>query len=138
MKERDPIFAAIRAFGPFCVMGWLGVTLVAIPSASQAQDGYAVDSKDECFITGGERCHHAMAYDNDRKVTVFFGGEIGETGNEEYFNDTQEYDGVQWKQISVLSDTKPSHRSFHTMAYNPITKRVMLYGGYTGGKFCAR
>ena len=36
----------------------------------------------------GQRAHHAMAYDSDRGVTVLFGGEIGVTGSETYFNDT--------------------------------------------------
>ena len=50
----------------------------------------------------GQRAHHAMAYDPDRGVTVFFGGEIGTSGSEQYFNDTWEYDGTNaWHQINV-------------------------------------
>src|SRR5215467_13066274 len=51
--------------------------------------------------TPGQRVHHAMAYDSDRGVTVFFGGEIGKTGSESYFNDTWEYDGHTWTKIDV-------------------------------------
>jgi hypothetical protein len=76
-----------------------------------------------------------MAYDSDRGVTVFFGGEIGVTGSEKYFNDTWEYDGTnQWRQI-IVPDSKPLPRSFHAMAYDPVRKRVVLYGGYAGGVF---
>src|SRR5687768_12736550 len=57
----------------------------------------------------GQRYNHAMAYDSDRGVTVFFGGEIGNEDDTEYFNDTQEYDGKQWKQISTA--VKPPKRS---------------------------
>lgn len=83
--------------------------------------------------TPGERAHHAMAYDSDRGVTVFFGGEIGKTGDEHYFNDTWEYDGTnQWRYINV-PDPKPSERSYHSMAYDPVRKKVVLYGGWHNG-----
>jgi hypothetical protein len=79
----------------------------------------------------GQRTHHAMAYDSDRGVTVFFGGEIGNADEQAFFNDTQEYDGTQWRQISVVGP-KPSPRSLHAMAYDPVRKKVVLYGGYGG------
>src|SRR5215472_8467911 len=79
--------------------------------------------------TPGQRAHHAMAYDSDRGVTVFFGGEIGKSGSEQYFNDTWEYDGTAWRQINV-PDPKPGPRSFHAMAYDPVRKRVVMYGGF--------
>ena len=82
--------------------------------------------------TPGQRAHHAMAYDSDRGVTVFFGGEIGETGSETYYNDTWEYDGIHWAQIQI-NGSSPSARSFHAMAYDPNTLRVILVGGQTGG-----
>src|SRR5262249_34918185 len=81
--------------------------------------------------TPGQRAHHAMAYDSDRHVTVFFGGEIGKTRSEKYFNDTWEYDGHYWTPITV-PDPKPSPRSFHAMAYDPVRKKVVLYGGQAG------
>src|SRR5689334_2421504 len=66
--------------------------------------------------TPGQRAHHAMAYDSDRGVTVFFGGEIGKTGSEKYFNDTWEYDGNHWRQIAIAGVIPPA-RSMHAMAY---------------------
>jgi hypothetical protein len=76
----------------------------------------------------GQRWQHAMAYDSDRGVTVFFGGEIGKEGEETCFDDTQEYDGRQWRQISV--GVKPPKRAGHMMAYDPVRKRVVMFGGY--------
>ncbi len=76
----------------------------------------------------GQRWGHALAYDSDRGVTVFFGGERGLDGSIEYFDDTQEYDGKVWRQIKVVG-TKPSPRSFHAMAYDPVNQRVVLFGG---------
>lgn len=78
----------------------------------------------------GQRVHHAMAYDSHRGVTVFFGGEIGNVGEQEYFNDTQEYNGRKWKPIVITSPEKPSPRSLHAMAYDPLRRKVVLYGGY--------
>ena len=52
-----------------------------------------------------ERAHHAMAYDSDRRVTVFFGGEIGTRGDETYFNDTWEDHGNHWKRINIVGES---------------------------------
>ena len=84
--------------------------------------------------TPGQRAHHAMAYDSKRGVTVFFGGEIGKTGSEAYFNDTWEYDGNQWHLITIVGDIPPA-RSLHSMAYDPVSKRVLMYGGFAGGEY---
>jgi hypothetical protein len=113
--------------------------LAGLQTSIPAQDNCVVWSNRFSQVPGtgvgtpGERAHHAMAYDSDRGVTVFFGGEIGKTGDEQYFNDTWEYDGTnQWRQIIVL-DPKPAPRSFHSMAYDPVRKRVVLYGGWAAG-----
>jgi len=84
--------------------------------------------------TPGQRVHHAMAYDSDRGVTVFFGGEIGKSGDESYFNDTWEYDGVRWHKVLITGES-PAPRSLHAMAYDPVAKQVVLYGGFGGGEF---
>src|SRR3954470_5796145 len=84
--------------------------------------------------TPGQRVHHAMAYDSDRGVTVFFGGEIGKSPDESYFNDTWEYDGVRWRKVFITGES-PIPRSLHAMAYDPVSKRVVLYGGFGGGEF---
>jgi hypothetical protein len=76
----------------------------------------------------GQRWLHAMAYDSDRGVTVFFGGEIGRKDEETCFDDTQEYDGKQWKQITP--PIKPPPRSGHMMTYDPVRKRVVMFGGW--------
>jgi hypothetical protein len=80
--------------------------------------------------TPGKRRSHAMAYDSDRGVTVFFGGEFSGGGDDDidYYNDTWEYDGSSWKQI-VITGTKPSPRSGHAMAYDAARNRLVLCGG---------
>lgn len=76
----------------------------------------------------GQRTGHAMAYDKDRGVTVFFGGEIGPGGGESYFDDTWEYDGIQWRHITITG-TGPDNRSGHAMCYDTVRHEVLLSGG---------
>jgi hypothetical protein len=80
--------------------------------------------------TPGKRISHAMAYDSDRGVTVFFGGEYSDAGSStiSYYNDTWEYDGGQWRKINITSPS-PDVRSGHAMAYDQARKQVVLFGG---------
>jgi hypothetical protein len=78
--------------------------------------------------TPGQRTFLGLAYDSDRGVTVFFGGEIGESGSESYYNDTWEYDGSQWLRINIAGDS-PDVRSGHAMCYDSVRKKVLLMGG---------
>jgi len=57
--------------------------------------------------TPGKRVSPAMAYDSDRGVTVFFGGEYSDAGSSTttYYNDTWEYDGVSWRIIDTGANT---------------------------------
>jgi hypothetical protein len=124
---------------------WLWVLGTAMLASGP---GSTAHSQDNCMVrinrhnqvpgTGvgspGQRAHHAMAYDSDRGVTVFFGGEIGKTGSEKYFNDTWEYDGTLWRKINV-PDPIPVARSFHAMAYDPVRKCVRMYGRFGGGDY---
>jgi hypothetical protein len=61
---------------------------------------------------------------------VLFGGAAGD----DYLQGTQEYDGQSWKEIR-FAGAQPSHRAMHAMGYDPVRKQVVLYGGYTGGRF---
>lgn len=76
----------------------------------------------------GQRSAFALAYDRDRGVTVFFGGEIGAAGDENYYNDTWEYDGIHWQQITI-NGPKPDTRSGHAMCYDTVRHQVILAGG---------
>ena len=57
--------------------------------------------------TPGKRVSPALAYDSDRGVTVFFGGEYSDAGSNTttYYNDTWEYDGVSWRIIDTGANT---------------------------------
>ncbi len=117
---------------PRCFTFWVGTLILSgLASAFTGAVGRAGDCLQWVRRTDvgsyGQRYMHAMAYDSDRGVTVFFGGEIGIYPEEAFFNDTQEYDGKQWRQINTA--VKPPARSGHAMAYDPVRKKMVMFGG---------
>ena len=58
-----------------------------------------------------------------------FGGFDG-TG---YLNDTWTFDGVTWTQVAVSHS--PPVRAAAQMAYDSITRKVVLFGGYNGTNY---
>ena len=120
-----------RRFGSLALMfagGTLGLFSCAV---APAQDCIHWAQRTDVG-SPGQRSHHAMAYDSDRSVTVLFGGEIGQTGSKTYLQGTQEYDGSAWKQVNIIG-SEPPGRSYHAMVYDPVGKRVLLFGGSNGG-----
>ena len=73
------------------------------------------------------RTRHAMAYHSVRGKVVVFGGYSGNnvTGD---LNDTWEYDGVNWTQVSIA--ISPAARQRHVMAYDSLRGKVLMFGGY--------
>jgi hypothetical protein len=82
----------------------------------------------------GARGGAAMAYDTDRHVTVLFGGDVSGSAADTWFNDTWEYDGTQWTQITIDGPVPP-RRSNHAMCYNPVLYQVMMTGGENVGGY---
>ncbi len=72
------------------------------------------------------RSRFAMACDTNRKRIFLFGGG-GPNGPNAYLNDTWEWDGKKW--IQLHPKTKPMGRYNHCMAYDPLRKRMVVYGG---------
>lgn len=73
----------------------------------------------------GARTGHAMAYDGRNGATVMFGGLDG--GG--YRADTWSFNSSANGWLSLLPTTAPSARAFHSMAYDPGTGRVVIFGG---------
>jgi len=69
---------------------------------------------------------HYMVYDSIRKKIVMFGGSTG-TGGGDCFDDTWEWDGSDWTRVS---ESGPSARFGHGMAFDSIRGKVVLFGGY--------
>lgn len=64
----------------------------------------------------------AVAFDAARGVTVLFGGDDGTLRD-----DTWTWDGVHWTELSPA--TRPPARTGHTMTWDSLRQRVLLFGG---------
>jgi len=76
------------------------------------------------------RVGHDMTYDSVRKRVVLFGGRnlvATKAGPVAYYGDTWEWDGSRWESKTPLHS--PGPRYSHAMAWDPVRKRVLLYGG---------
>ena len=69
---------------------------------------------------------HSMAYDQQRGVTLMFGG----GSREQAFGDLWAWDGTRWR---VLSTTGPAPRNSATFDYDERRKVTTLVGGRTPG-----
>jgi len=75
------------------------------------------------------RTGHVMVYDPRRRVVVLFGGY--RTGAEfGVFDDTWEFDGKAWKQITTAH--APAKREYAEAAYDPKAGAIVLTGGDSG------
>ncbi|MHC4853698.1 MAG: Kelch repeat-containing protein [Planctomycetota bacterium] len=120
----------------------LGCLILSSTCLAQAANWVQVQTKN----SPGPRWAHANAHDFIRGRTIVFGG-----GNANIKgNDTWEYDGKDWTQITPagnLNDTweydgktwtkmnptnSPAARWGHGMAYDSARQRTVLYGGITG------
>jgi hypothetical protein len=75
------------------------------------------------------RSRHAMAYDAENKVTILFGGYIGGVDLDSY-DDTWEWDGEDW--VQRTPENTPNKRYSHTLAYDSVRKKVVMFGGQDG------
>jgi hypothetical protein len=74
----------------------------------------------------GPRRSHAMVYDG-RNVLLFSGGDYPPY----QYDDLWRWDGDRgrWFEVAPQSSTRPPPRYDHAMAFDPETRRVLLYGG---------
>ncbi len=71
---------------------------------------------------GGPRHLHDVAYDEARGVTVVYGGLPP-------FGETWEWDGNVWTPVLTPNLPGAGDRHFIAMTYDPITQRILLFGG---------
>ena len=50
-----------------------------------------------------------------------------------YLNDTWEFDGITWTQVAT--NTPPPARAAAQMAYDSVTQKVVLFGGFDGANY---
>jgi hypothetical protein len=76
-------------------------------------------------VRPAKRLRHAAAYDRVRHRLVVFGGST--TSISGFMDDTWEFDGSSWTKMSPVM--RPKARNDHAMTYDPVRKRVILFGG---------
>ncbi len=85
-------------------------------------------------VTGAKpaaRNLHGMAYDPARGRTVLFGGNDDATlMRRPFFEDTWEWDGSTWQNVTPASG--PLGRLSHALTYDPVLGRVVLFSGSSG------
>ena len=94
---------------------------------------YNVDKWDKKTPVGGDgvptpRVGHGMAFDDKRNRTVMFGGEQTLADKD----DTWEWTGSTWYDMDPLdpeADGNPAKRSQHSMAWDPVRERSLMFGG---------
>jgi len=74
---------------------------------------------------------HAMVFDAAHNQIVLFGGTAASSSAP--LNDTWLWDGSTWKQ--ALPAHNPPARLWHSMAYDPVHRQVLLFGGDAGTQF---
>jgi hypothetical protein len=77
--------------------------------------------------TSGPAAHysHSLAYDSARGVTVLYGG-VTPDASSQIMGDTWEWDGTAWTE---RSESGPSFRYSHSLAYDSARAVTVLYGG---------
>lgn len=80
----------------------------------------------------GRRQRHALAFDPDRDRLVVFGGGRGLDPPDAVADDLWEWDaatGIWAARSRADGDVWPAGRAEHTMLYDPLRRKVLLYGG---------
>ncbi len=72
------------------------------------------------------RSHHGMVYDESRDRVVLFGGCTSANCASSPTDETWEFDGVTWEQITAAA---PDARYRPNMAYDPVNAVTVMFGG---------
>jgi hypothetical protein len=80
--------------------------------------------------TPGQRTGVKLVYLPEAGKVLLFGGVYIANAQGVYPNDTWVYDGQSWSQLATTN--APPGRYDHQMAYDPVRKVVVLFGGYRG------
>lgn len=94
------------------------------------REGTGWTRKDPVGNWPAPRIGHGLAYDGARKEIVMFGGRAATAQSSTRFADTWIWDGTTWIQRSPV--TSPATRSGSAMAYDPVGRVVVLFGGSPG------
>ena len=99
----------------------LASVLLASASAAQAPESSA---------TPHRRAHHALVYDEARRVVLLAGGSTPLDSGRRFvfFNDVWAFDGARWRFV----DTSGAEMSGFRLVFEPRAGRIVSFGGFTG------
>lgn len=82
-------------------------------------------------ISPAPRHRHAMCYDSYNHRAILFGGD----GGDWYSNDTWAYDYASNTWSNMNPAGPPPGRYYHSICYDSVNHKVILFGGGGGGSF---
>ena len=122
--------------GAVAASGSSSVSIAGSYAASGSNEVWELDPAPPTFTNKtlsqtlpAPRCEHAMAYNPTTHKTYLFGGYEGysETAPSPTFNDFWEWDGKVWTQVVTSNGPSPAYGA--ALAYDPVRKSLILYGG---------
>lgn len=79
------------------------------------------------------RTYFGLAYDSARDVITLHGGRAGTSGGLSLTNDTWEWNGALWANVTDPDPNKTTgSNGLHTVVYDPFTTRSLSFGGWQG------
>jgi hypothetical protein len=84
------------------------------------------------FLGPGTLSHFGMAYDTDANALYVFGGGTSGSTFSSLTDKTWVLTGGSWSELSP--DSSPSKRGSPAMGYDPVRKRIVLYGGFDASR----
>ena len=100
------------------------VVFTAEGTSERTPSGYT--SPDGDPLPAGDRSEAAIAFDTARGRAVLFGGRDPQSNKP--LGDTWEWQGGTWTKMAPAGPM-PRARSGHALAYDPVRKNVVLFGG---------
>jgi hypothetical protein len=88
-------------------------------------DGLAWHELEPGGSSPSPRAGARLAFDSEQGRSVLFGG----SRRNSMYGDTWISDGTAWAEVSSQG---PSGRGYHAMAYDPMRRQVILFGGQNG------
>jgi len=84
------------------------------------------------FPGPGKLSHFGMAYDTDANALYIFGGATSTSTFSSLTEKTWVLSGGSWRELHPA--TSPSKRGGPAMGYDPVRKRIVLYGGFDSSR----
>ncbi|HUW91093.1 MAG TPA: kelch repeat-containing protein [Candidatus Nanopelagicaceae bacterium] len=70
-----------------------------------------------------------LVYDKSVKKLILFGGGYQDSTSHTYYGDTWCYDPIVNLWTELFPSNSPSARSSHSMVYDPVNQKIILFGG---------